>query len=74
MSDGPVFKRYASLAPFRLPLLGACLFGVAPVWWRVNCFRDRHCTAPEGDTEIAPPWSIVDPEGTVRSSISQVRS
>jgi hypothetical protein len=24
MSDGPVFKRYASLAPFRLPLLGAC--------------------------------------------------
>ena len=41
--------------------------GVAPVWWRVNCFRDRHCTVPAGDTEIAPPWSIVDPEVTVRS-------
>ena len=30
--------------------------------------RYRHCTAPEGDTEIVPPWSIAAPEGTVRSS------
>jgi hypothetical protein len=25
----------------------------------VNCFRERHCTAPEGDSEVAPRWSIV---------------
>jgi hypothetical protein len=47
---------------------------VAPVWWTVNCFRDAHWTTPEGDREIAPPWSIVAPEGTVRSPIPQVRS
>ena len=29
---------------------------------------------PEGDREIAPPWSIVDPEGTVRSPIPEVLS
>jgi len=48
--------------------------GVAPVRWTVNCFRDGHCTTPAGDTEIAPPWAIVAPEGTVRSPILQVRS
>ena len=48
--------------------------GVAPVWWRVNCFRDHRCTTSKGDTEIAPPWSIVDPEATVRSPIPCARS
>jgi hypothetical protein len=48
--------------------------GVAPVWWRVNCFRHRHCTTSEGDREVAPPWSIVDSEGTVRSPLVWVRS
>lgn len=48
--------------------------GVAPVSWRVNGFRDGHCTTPEGDSEIAPPWSIVDPEVTVRSPVSWDRS
>jgi integrase len=48
--------------------------GVAPVRWTVNCFRGRHCTAPEGDSEIASPWSIVAPEGTGRSSLSFDRS
>src|SRR5437899_11790729 len=33
--------------------------GVAPVWWRVNCFRKGHGTTSSGDTDIAPPWSIV---------------
>jgi helix-turn-helix protein len=47
---------------------------VAPVWWRVNCFRDGHCTTPEGDSEIAPTWSIVAPGGTVRSPLAWVRS
>src|SRR6266481_5335479 len=45
---------------------------VAPVRWTVNGFRDGHCTTPEGDREIAPPWSIVAPEGTVRSPIPEV--
>src|SRR5437899_7630101 len=40
--------------------------GDAPVWWSVTCFRDGHCTIPERDSEIAPPWSIVAPEGTAR--------
>jgi len=31
-------------------------------------------TLTEGDTEIAPPWSIVDPAGTVRSSVECARS
>jgi transposase InsO family protein len=35
--------------------------GVDPVRWRVNCLRDRHGTSTEGDTDIAPPGSIVDP-------------
>jgi hypothetical protein len=48
--------------------------GVAPVWWRVNCFRDRHGTSTEGATDIAPPWSIVDPEVTVRFRLPCVRS
>ena len=48
--------------------------GVAPVRWTVNCFRDRHRTLSEGGTEIAPPVSIVDPEGTVRSLVSRDRS
>ncbi len=46
-----------------------CQSGVAPVWWTVNCFEIHHCTAPKGDSEIAPPWSIVDSEVTVRSSL-----
>jgi hypothetical protein len=48
--------------------------GVAPVRWTVNCFRDRHHTLSEGGTEIAPPVSIVDPEGTVRSLVPRDRS
>jgi len=48
--------------------------GVAPVRWTVNCFRERHCTAPERDSEVAPLWSIVAPEVTVRSSLSVDRS
>ena len=48
--------------------------GVDPVWWRVNGFRDGHSTSSEGDTEIAPPWSIVAPEGTERSPLPWVRS
>src|SRR5882724_4015507 len=48
--------------------------GVTPVWWRVNGFRDGHWTTPEGDTEIAPPWSIVAPEGTERSPLAWVCS
>jgi hypothetical protein len=48
--------------------------GVTPVRWTVNCFRDGHWTAPEGDSEVAPPWSIVAPEGTGRSPIPAVRS
>ena len=48
--------------------------GVAPVRWRVNCFRNGHGTSTEGDTEIAPPGSIVDPEGTGRSSVWCARS
>src|SRR6266404_7598504 len=48
--------------------------GVAPVRWTVNCFRDRHRTLSEGGTEIAPPVSIVDSEGTVRSLGPRARS
>ena len=48
--------------------------GVAPVRWTVSCFRDRHCTSTEGDTEIAPPAAIVDPEGTGRSLVPRARS
>jgi hypothetical protein len=47
---------------------------VAPVRWTVNGFRDGHCATPEGDREIAPPWSIVAPEGTGRSPIPEVLS
>jgi len=47
---------------------------VAPVRWTVNGFRDDHCATPEGDREIAPPWSIVAPEGTGRSPIPEVLS
>ena len=47
---------------------------VAPVRWTVNGFRDGHWTSPEGDREIAPPWSIVVPEGTGRSPIPEVLS
>src|SRR6266850_3594541 len=49
------------------PLRNRTTPGVAPVRWTVNCFRDRHRILSEGGTEIAPPVSIVDPEGTVRS-------
>jgi DNA invertase Pin-like site-specific DNA recombinase len=60
---------------WRLPVYNTILkFGVAPVSWTVNCFRDRHSITPEGDREIAPPWPIVDPEGTVRSPLPWVRS
>ena len=38
----------------------------------MNCFRDRHWTLSEGGTEIAPPVSIVDPEGTVRSLVQKI--
>ncbi|SRR6266852_2511777 len=56
-------------------LIGSCgRSGVAPVRWTVNCFRDRHRTLSEGGTEIAPPVSIVDPEGTVRSLVPRDRS
>jgi SAM-dependent methyltransferase len=41
--------------------------GVTPVRWRVNGFRGRHCASTRGDTEVAAPWSIVDPRATVRS-------
>ena len=57
------------------PTERASLFcGVAPVRWTVNCFRDRHCTLSKRGTEIAPPVSIVDPEGTVRSLVPRDRS
>jgi hypothetical protein len=48
--------------------------GVDPVRWTVNCFRECHRVAPEGDSEVAPPWSIVAPEVTVRSSLAWDRS
>ncbi len=51
-----------------------CQYEVTPVRWTVNGFRDGHWTTGEGDREIAPPWSIVDPEGTGRSPIPEVRS
>ena len=54
--------------------LALATFGLAPVQWTVNCFRDRHCALSEGGTEIAPTLSIVDPEGTVRSLIARDRS
>src|SRR4030095_9434754 len=38
--------------------------GVAPVRWRVNGCRGRHCITAAGDTEILPPWSIVDPRAS----------
>src|SRR5439155_26706070 len=49
-------------------------FGVAPVRWTVNCFRDRHRALSEGGTEVASPVTIVDPEGTVRSLVPRDRS
>src|SRR5712691_1122741 len=48
--------------------------GVTPVRWTVNGLRDGHITTSEGDREIAPPWSIVAPEGTGRSPIPEVLS
>ena len=35
---------------------------------------EGHCTASEGDSEVAPRWSIVAPEVTVRSSLAVDRS
>ncbi len=66
---GPFLNRRASYLMYR-----EAARGVAPVRWTVNCFRERHCTAPEGDSEVAPLWSIVAPEVIVRSSLSVDRS
>ena len=71
VAAGPSAIQAAKQATKTIPIVMA---GVAPVRWTVNCFRDRHGTLSEGGTEIAPPVSIVDPEGCVRSRVPRDRS
>jgi hypothetical protein len=65
---GLTLKEIDHIVALRCAKPGPCVHvGVTPVRWRVNGFRGRHCASTRGDTEVAAPWSIVDPRGTVRS-------